>query len=100
LISIRNDLLHGKWFIILKELQGKHKAVALGQKLHKKKTGSATKKFEYNVENFEYFVMQAILSWSNMSMLRNCIAGCYPIAKNFEKIGKDKFEAIKGLCIK
>ncbi|MGD0970849.1 MAG: hypothetical protein ABSA04_05525 [Desulfobaccales bacterium] len=100
LIPVRNDLLHGKWFMILKELEGKHKPVALGQKLHKNKTGSATKRFEYDVEKFKKLVMQATLSLDNMSKLSNCIAASFPITKNFNNIGRDKFEAIKALPIR
>ncbi len=99
LIPDRNNLLHVKWFLIEQELEGRKQAIALGQKLHKKKTGSATKQLKYDIDTFENLVLQARLSLSNMSKLTNCIAGCYPIAKNFMTIKKGEYEPIKGLCI-
>jgi len=99
-IPVRNDLLHGKWLIILKDFEGKPKPFAHGQKLHKNKTGSATKLFEYDVEDFKQLVNQATLSLQNMSMLSNCIATSFPIIKNINIIENDKVEAIKSLPIR
>lgn len=69
LISVRNDLIHGKWFmVIMNGGEGGSKPIALGQKLHRKKTGSATKMFKNDVNFFENLVGQALFL---MIMLQN-----------------------------
>jgi hypothetical protein len=99
LISARNDLLHGKWFLAEENFEGRRRAIAFGQKLHKKKTGSATKEFKHDTMAFEGLVINARTSLLNLSKLTNCISGCYPIVKNFQAIENGKYQAINGLCV-
>jgi hypothetical protein len=92
LISVRNDVLHGKFVIVLQQSGRKNKPIALYQKLQKNKNGSASKKLEYDIDKFKTFLAQADLSLSNMLRLSACIAdhGC-PIDKNNFIEDKDEF---------
>lgn len=100
LISKRNDLLHGKWFLCLKDTgDGGKAAVGLGVKLHKNKAGASTKRFEYSDRDFEQLYIIARQCYGLVSKLTNCIAGSYPLEKNFSVEG-GKYIPLNGLCIK
>jgi len=100
LISARNDLLHSKWFLALREDDDGCQAVAFGSKLHKNSRGAATKRFEYNSTNFQELYEESQESLCNVAKLANCISGGYPLEQNFQKNDQGEYEAIKGLCEK
>lgn len=100
LISARNDLLHSKWFLALKEKNEGCQAVAFGSKLHKNSRGAATKRFEYTSTNFQELYEQSQASLWNVAKLVNCISGGYPLEQNFKKNDQGEYEAMRLLCKK
>lgn len=98
--SKRNDLLHGKWFFGETTTDyGEMSVVGFGVKLHKKKTGTSTKRFEYSESDFDELYTSARQCHGLMSKLTNCVAGSYPLEKNF--FVKDGiYIELNGFCIK
>jgi len=99
LIGLRNDLLHTTWALGLDVSEEEAKPIGIGVKLHKKKTGSATKQFKYGIEYFEELYKKARLTGKYVAKLRNCI-GDYPLTNNFKKSVNGEYEPLVGLCIK
>lgn len=100
LIGLRNDLLHTAWALVFDISEDEPKPIGIGVKLHKKKTGSATKQFKHGIEYFEGLNKIARLTSNYVSKLVNCIAMCYPLARNFKRSDEGEYEPLVGLCVK
>jgi len=99
LVTVRNDLLHGKWAIFLKQVNEEYQSAALGNKLHRNSKGAASKKFDFSVDDFKSHYEQAHQSLSSISKLVHCISGNYLLKNNFQEINKDVYQPINGFCI-
>ena len=73
LISRRNDVLHGTWFIGYGGEETNDWSVALGWKLGKNKKGAKNKMFEYKVEDFEEMIVEAM----DLTAAFHRLAGCF-----------------------
>lgn len=100
LISIRNDVLHGKWAIFTRGKDDNPQGIAIGHKLHKNAKGKATKTFFHDITEFQKLIKKARDCSGCISKITNCISGDYPLEKNFNKIGKGKFEPLNEFCKK
>lgn len=81
LISIRNDVLHGIWFIGYGDEETTDWSTAVGYKLDKDKKGAKNKTFEYKVEDFEEMTREAM----DLAVALNRLAGCFTMGRDVEK---------------
>jgi len=74
LIQERNDLIHSKWFIIgiNNEIIDKTEVIAVGEKLHANKNGSAIKNFDLKKEKLESLIKKCREASIIISLLTRC----------------------------
>jgi aldehyde:ferredoxin oxidoreductase len=83
LISRRNDVLHGTWFIGYGNEETTDWSTAVGFKLGKDRKGAKHKTFEYNVENFEEMIKEAEDLTAALDRLTGCFTAGSDVEKNF-----------------
>ena len=84
LISRRNDVLHGTWFIGYGNEETTDWSTAIGFKLSKDKKGAKHKTLKYKVEDFEEMIKEAEDLTVALHRLTGCFTGGHAVEKNFE----------------
>ncbi len=84
LITRRNDVLHGTWFIGYGNEETTDWSTAVGFKLGKDGKGAKHKTFEYKVDDFEEMTKEANELIAAFDRLTGCFIGGYEVEKNFE----------------
>ncbi len=80
LISRRNDVLHGTWFIGYGNEETTDWSTAVGFKLGKDKKGAKHKTFEYKVEDFEEMIKEA----KDLTVALDRLTGCFTTGRDVE----------------
>ncbi len=81
LISRRNDVLHGTWFIGYGNEETTDWSTAVGFKLSKDKKGAKHKTFEYKVEDFDEMTKEAM----DLTAALHRLTGCFTMGRDVEK---------------
>ena len=81
LISRRNEVLHGTWFIGYGNEETTDWSTAVGFKLDKDRKGAKSKTFEYKVEDFEEMTREAM----DLTVALDRLTGCYTMGSDVEK---------------
>ena len=81
LISRRNDVLHGTWFIGYGNEETTDWSTAIGFKLGRDKKGAKHKTFEYKVKDFEEMIKEA----EDLTVALDRLTGCFTMNRNVEK---------------
>ena len=84
LISRRNDVLHGTWFIGYGNEETTDWSTAIGFKLGKDGKGAKNKTFQYKVEDFEEMIGEAESLTVALDRLTGCFTGGHAVEKNLK----------------
>lgn len=83
LTKLRNDVIHGTWFIGWVSSDDTEFTDALGIKFKKDKDGVATKNFSWKKNDFDELTEKAKELTNLLARLSGCISGNYKIENNF-----------------
>lgn len=83
LTKIRNNVIHGTWYIGWVSIGNDECTGAPGVKFKKDQKGAATKNFDWKTKDFDDLANKAVELWKLLARLNGCISGNFKIENNF-----------------
>jgi hypothetical protein len=83
LISLRNEIVHSKWFVVYQATEVGREYAALGKKIKSNASGDNTQSYQYSVQQLKEAVTKCHEAYRITSLFNRCVLGIRTIDECF-----------------